>query len=473
MKKSFVLSAIALISATLFSMTACKPEIKYVDKIYVQPVEFTYQYAESNVVLTMTCETEGASIYFTDDGTNPTIESNLYGDSLIYSASKIVKAFAVKDGMEPSPVSVANVTIVEKPFYVSTINTTGNYNVYYLTQKTGGSNYVLSNYTTYSNTYKHVEQNSSPSDIAIDITGFTPSCMYIRNNYIFVLYDRNLITYTFALKDGNTFSDGTTSKTVKGYYDESINKQIPPTVDGFYFIGWKDSKGNNIPEKFTANSGTFYATYKSADSFDFSGVKIGDIVLKNGIFFSKNDFQSDYKKDAIGIVISEPSEGNPAIILSIKANEKWHKWCTEDALAYNTSIEELKGSETDGLMDGSLAWDIIKKNYSDAEEHPEYYPAFQFALNHGSDNYPDSIFTQGWYLPTYAECKKIINNISVIRESLSTAGANYYLNNYYYTCTQYSQNDNSVYYYSASSNNFTFTEKNNSSGYAIYLHKLK
>ena len=62
--------------------------------------------------VTIACETEGATIYYTLDGTDPTIESTVYADSITISATTTVKAFAVKEGLNNSEIASATYTIV-------------------------------------------------------------------------------------------------------------------------------------------------------------------------------------------------------------------------------------------------------------------------------------------------------------------------------------------------------------------------
>jgi len=66
-----------------------------------------------DVVVTITCATEGATIYYTTDGTTPTASSNEYSEPFTVSMSSVigtatVKAFAVKEGLEDS--EIASVT---------------------------------------------------------------------------------------------------------------------------------------------------------------------------------------------------------------------------------------------------------------------------------------------------------------------------------------------------------------------------
>lgn len=56
---------------------------------------------------------EGATVYYTLDGTNPTTESDKYEAPLTLKATTTVKAFAVKEGMNPSGVVSATYTKME------------------------------------------------------------------------------------------------------------------------------------------------------------------------------------------------------------------------------------------------------------------------------------------------------------------------------------------------------------------------
>ena len=57
--------------------------------------------------------TEGASIYYTLDGSNPTSNSEKYTGPIAIESIITIKAFAVKDGMEDSPISTFSYTVEE------------------------------------------------------------------------------------------------------------------------------------------------------------------------------------------------------------------------------------------------------------------------------------------------------------------------------------------------------------------------
>jgi len=74
----------------------------------------TYQY---NISVSLTCDTKGATIYYTTDGSYPTIESNVYTGSIRIkgeagkSVTTILRAVAIKTGYEPSEITEAIYTI--------------------------------------------------------------------------------------------------------------------------------------------------------------------------------------------------------------------------------------------------------------------------------------------------------------------------------------------------------------------------
>ncbi|MBQ4206144.1 MAG: chitobiase/beta-hexosaminidase C-terminal domain-containing protein, partial [Bacteroidales bacterium] len=63
--------------------------------------------------VSLACATEGATIYYTLDGTEPTTESTVYADPFTVSLTTTLKAFAVKEGMNNSAVATAEYTIIE------------------------------------------------------------------------------------------------------------------------------------------------------------------------------------------------------------------------------------------------------------------------------------------------------------------------------------------------------------------------
>ena len=69
----------------------------------------------SGTTVTITCSTEGAKIYYTTDGSEPTASSTEYTGAISVTPPMTLKAIAVKDGMNDSAVASASYTI--KPDY--------------------------------------------------------------------------------------------------------------------------------------------------------------------------------------------------------------------------------------------------------------------------------------------------------------------------------------------------------------------
>ncbi|MBQ0163351.1 MAG: chitobiase/beta-hexosaminidase C-terminal domain-containing protein [Treponema sp.] len=68
------------------------------------------------------CAIEGASIYYTTDGTDPSAESSSYTSSIEITSDTTIKAFATKFGMTSSEVAVASYTVKK---YTITFNANG------------------------------------------------------------------------------------------------------------------------------------------------------------------------------------------------------------------------------------------------------------------------------------------------------------------------------------------------------------
>ncbi|MBR3933325.1 MAG: chitobiase/beta-hexosaminidase C-terminal domain-containing protein [Clostridia bacterium] len=68
----------------------------------------------AGTLITLATQTQGASIYYTTDGTTPTISSEKYASPIAINDDIIIKAFAVKEGMESSSVGMFTYTVVKK-----------------------------------------------------------------------------------------------------------------------------------------------------------------------------------------------------------------------------------------------------------------------------------------------------------------------------------------------------------------------
>ena len=93
-------------------------------------------YTTDNIEIT--CETQGASIYYTIDGSTPTTNSSLYSGSFQLESDATVRAIAVMNGMTDSEVATVSFTVTEPvlptgssfSLYSGTL-TEGDYIIYY------------------------------------------------------------------------------------------------------------------------------------------------------------------------------------------------------------------------------------------------------------------------------------------------------------------------------------------------------
>ena len=84
------------------------PTVETVATPTFNPAAGTYTEAQN---VTIACATEGATIYYTLDGTTPTTASSVYSTAIAISQTTTVKAMAVKTGMTNSQVATAEYTI--------------------------------------------------------------------------------------------------------------------------------------------------------------------------------------------------------------------------------------------------------------------------------------------------------------------------------------------------------------------------
>ncbi len=73
---------------------------------------------DSGTSVTISCATDGAEIYYTTDGTEPTAESTEYTAAISITEAVTLKAIAVKDGMNNSAVASVSYTIYTPKYSV-------------------------------------------------------------------------------------------------------------------------------------------------------------------------------------------------------------------------------------------------------------------------------------------------------------------------------------------------------------------
>lgn len=254
----------AMLSAVLIaiSMFGCKldTEAESVCKTGCSAVTFASKPIEEGVEITMTTVTDGAKIYYTEDGTEPSSESTEYTKPVEFTKNITLKAVAVKDGIENSPLSILAVNSEEKAVSIPA----GTYAVYHIQQKaTGGTtsdSYEMISAQTEDG--KEIAEGSGLAEIKKDFEGFTAVSLGATVNQdndkhsVYVYYNRNTITYTFnTLEEHGKFKDEKTSTSVSGLYGAIVQKPSRSSIvpeKGWIFMGWMLEDKSEVPSTFGA-----------------------------------------------------------------------------------------------------------------------------------------------------------------------------------------------------------------------------
>ena len=167
---------------------------------------------------------------------------------------------------------------------------------------------------------------------------------------------------------------------------------------------------------------------------DYSISVVGDFILKDGSILSKDS--TPESGTVAAVIVRAAADGKPALGVGIVHNRNGLAWCTSSAAGYSKNITDLQGDQTSGYMDGSGGWEILKTACSDAGEHPEYYPAWNYSLTYATTNGLTGDLADGWYLPTVAELYTIYQNKAAVDVSLSKAGGTQFGTSWYWSCCQ-------------------------------------
>lgn len=92
---------------------------------YERPVLAMPQITHDGNIITISCVTEGATIYYTTDGMMPTTSSTVYTGSFTVSNNRTIRAYAVKDGYIDSQVSSFVVDWIKECGYAVYDSSTG------------------------------------------------------------------------------------------------------------------------------------------------------------------------------------------------------------------------------------------------------------------------------------------------------------------------------------------------------------
>lgn len=143
--------------------------------------------------LHLSCTTPGASIYYTLDGTMPTVQSTLYREGgIVLRTTTKVKAIALKEGMLPSPVAEATYTFDQASDYfvytkVTSVDELHAGDTYLLVGHDSGKDYVLSYQRKNSNSKEANNRHGLP--VTFDANG----CVQLRKDKIATIVYQNAV----------------------------------------------------------------------------------------------------------------------------------------------------------------------------------------------------------------------------------------------------------------------------------------
>ena len=405
---------------------------------------------DSETSVTISCSTEGAKIYYTTDGIDPTASSTEYTAAISVTPPMTLKAIAVKGGMNDSAVASASYTIkgtIATPAFsvasgavnsgtsVTITCITEGAKIYYTTDGSdptaSSTEYTAAISVTPPMTLKAIAVKDGMNDSAVASASYT-----IKGT---------VATPAFSVASGEVDSGTTVTITcstdgAKIYY--TINGDDPTAESTEYTAAISVTAAVTL-KAIAVKDGMNDSAVASANYTikpDYSKCVVGDFILNDGTILSKDE--TPESGTVAAVIVRAAADGKPALGVGIVHGRT--SWCRDSAIGYYTKIPYMDC----GYKDGSDGWEKLKAACSDAESKPWYYHAWNYSLTYAKDNGLTGDLATGWYLPTVEELNTIYQNKTAVNASLSKAGKSKFYSATYWSCCQYD-------YYSAYQVNFS------------------
>ena len=281
----------------------------------------------SNNTVTITCATDGASIYYTTDGTDPTTSSTLYSAAFPITATVTVKAIATKTDYNNSEIATQSCTYVAPTYATPTISCANNTvtitaetgaTIYYTTDgstpTTSSSQYTAAFPITATVTVKAIATKTNCENSAVA----TQECTYVAPTPTVtdVLgIERGVVT-TATSWNGGTLADGVLTCTGNVYLEIPLNGA---DCSGF------QSLQLNVTANNLTGSGTLYLDFIANDDSQIIG------AVSQGIINSGNNYTITYSN------LTDAQKSNLTNNPNIKAIR---------VVSYGTTGNELTGTIT-------------------------------------------------------------------------------------------------------------------------------
>ena len=275
-------AGVALAAVLALGMFSCTNGIAYpvMETAVMETVEtpefsFASGAVNSGTEVTITCATEGAKIYYTTDGSEPTASSTEYTAAISVTEAVTLKAIAVKSGMNDSAVASASYTIkgtVASPEFslasgavnsgteVTITCSTEGAKIYYTTDGTeptaSSTEYTAAISVTEAVTLKAIAVKSGMNDSDVASVSYT-----IKPDY------SKCAVGDFVLKDGTILSKDETpeSGTVAAVIVRAAADGKPALGVGIVHsksgLEWCDSKAKGYTTTITALQGDITTGY--------------------------------------------------------------------------------------------------------------------------------------------------------------------------------------------------------------------
>lgn len=198
-------------SVTYTTGGSVEPPKETVAKPVISPASTTFSKGES-VSVSITTETEGATIHYTINGDEPTAESAVYSTPLKVTETTTVKAIAVKDGWNNSEVAEVKYTMVD-PNAVETTGTISFANDTQRVSQDGNSQVWKNDNITFTNN-KSSSQNAVVSNVnPVRLYANSEISIEAPGNITKIEFDCNTPAYATALN--NSIANGATASSDK------------------------------------------------------------------------------------------------------------------------------------------------------------------------------------------------------------------------------------------------------------------
>ena len=450
-------AGVALAAVLALGMFSCSNGIAYpvMETAVMETVETPEFSVASGAVnsgteVTITCATEGAKIYYTTDGSEPTTSSTEYTAAISVTTAVTLKAIAVKSGMNNSAVASASYTIkgtvatpefsvasgeVDSGTSVTITCATEDAKIYYTTDGTeptaSSTEYTAAISVTPPMTLKAIAIKSGMNKSAVASASYT-----IKGTVATPAFS----VASGAVESGTTVTITCSTEGAKIYYTTDGNE---PTASSTEYTAAISITEAVTLKAIAVKSGMNDSAVASASYTikpGYSKCVVGDFVLKDGTILSKD--KTPDSGTVAAVIVRAAADGKPALGVGIVHSETGLAWCTDSVEGNSTNITALQGSTTSDYMDGSDGWKKLKAACSDAENNPEKYPAWNYSLTYAEKNSLTGDLATGWYLPTVAELYTIYQNKTVVDASLSKVGGSTFGTSWYWSCCQYPSGDN-------------------------------